>query len=186
MHHLRCTCAYVHITEPKQLTIYLTFHNTLTFAQKMVVQCTISTTQCYFSHKLQLVNKILIQRVTLLEFQFQVRSKAKETFLGVCFLCSLYISRLARYYHNFIDTKCATPKLTLLQAFGDSILPIMHSLYMYGVVFLLVTRFSISQAFSQDFESGSPNFMWAKGPNSMAPAAPCSQGGLGACSPRKF
>ena len=95
MHHLRCTCAYVHITEPKQLTIYLTFHNTLTFAQKMVVQCTIGTTQCYFSHKLQLVNKILIQRVTLLEFQFQVRSKAKETFLGVCFLCSLYISRLA-------------------------------------------------------------------------------------------
>lgn len=35
------------------------------------------------------------------------------------------------------------------------------------------------QAFSQDFESGSPNFMWAKGPHSMAPAAPCSWWGLG-------
>ena len=30
------------------------------------------------------------------------------------------------------------------------------------------------QAFSQDFESGSPNFMWAKGPHSKAPAVPCS------------
>ena len=28
--------------------------------------------------------------------------------------------------------------------------------------------------------------MWAKGPHSMAPAAPCSEGGLGACFPRKF
>ena len=28
------------------------------------------------------------------------------------------------------------------------------------------------QPFSQDFESGSPNFMWAEGPHSMAPAAP--------------
>ena len=47
-------------------------------------------------------------------------------------------------------------------------------------------RDPLEQAFSQDFESGSPNFMWAKGPHSMAPAAPCSLGGLGGCSPRKF
>ena len=47
-------------------------------------------------------------------------------------------------------------------------------------------RDPLEQAFSQDFESGSRNFMWAKGPHSMAPAAPCSSGGLGGCSPRKF
>ena len=29
------------------------------------------------------------------------------------------------------------------------------------------------QAFSQDFESGSPNFMGVEGPHSMAPAVPC-------------
>ena len=45
---------------------------------------------------------------------------------------------------------------------------------------------SLKQAFSQDFESGSPNLMWAEGPDSKAPQAPRTWGGLGACPPRKF
>ena len=40
--------------------------------------------------------------------------------------------------------------------------------------FFNITDIIRKQAFSQDFESGSPNFMLAEGPHSMAPAAPCS------------
>ena len=37
-----------------------------------------------------------------------------------------------------------------------------------------ILDFTGGQAFSQDFESGSPNFVWAEGPHSMVPQAPCS------------
>ena len=42
------------------------------------------------------------------------------------------------------------------------------------------------QPFSQEFESGSPNFMWAEGPHSMAPAAPCYGGVWGHAPPENF